>query len=170
MKMTSAQASKLLRKLNDELRTLNVKEQNCRCFIAAMNEDPESLRPEYNYEEEQEKIRTVEKKICRLKHTLNVFNTETVIPEFDMTIDEMLVYLPQLTARVDKLSKMKDVLPKTRAKQQSYANIIDYCYANYDIKKAAADYEAALAELGKAQNALDYINNTLEFEVADDIK
>jgi len=165
MKMTSSQASKLLRQLNDELRTLAVKEENGRSFIASLNEDPESVRPDYNYEEIQKQIMKTEEKICKLKHTINVFNTTTVIPEFDMTIDMMLVYMPQLSRRVEKLMGMKDVLPKARVKAVYNSQIIDYCYANYDIKQVETDYIAAVDELGRAQNALDYINNTVEFEV-----
>ena len=47
----------------------------------------------------QEQLADIEQKIRKLKHTINVFNTMTVIPEFGITIDEMLVYLPQLNTR-----------------------------------------------------------------------
>ena len=47
----------------------------------------------------QEQLADIEQKIRKLKHTINVFNTTTVIPEFGITIDEMLVYLPQLNTR-----------------------------------------------------------------------
>lgn len=112
MKMTSAQAAKLLRQLNEELRTLQKRENNTRSFCASLGEDVESVRPEYDYAAMQEAQSQVEAKIRHLKHALNCFNASTVIPEFNMTIDEMLIYLPQLTRRMEKLSAMKDVLPK----------------------------------------------------------
>ena len=82
-------------------------------------------------------------------------------------IDEMLVYLPQVTARCNKLAKMKNTLPKARESNPYSRNgsVIDYRYANYDIKQAEADYNEATKELAKAQTALDVINNTIEFEV-----
>lgn len=97
MKMTSAQAAKLLRQLNEELRTLQKRENNTRSFCASLGEDVESVRPEYDYAAMQEAQSQVETKIRHLKHALNCFNASTVIPEFNMTIDEMLIYLPQLT-------------------------------------------------------------------------
>lgn len=167
MKMTSAQTAKLLRQLNDELNTLQLREANTKSFLAAMGEDIESVRPKYDYAEMQEQQKAVETKIRKVKHALNVFNATTIIPEFGITIDEMLVYLPQLSKRCVKLSKMQNVLPKAR-EDAGYARgsmVIDYRYANYDIEQAAADYTAASKELAKAQTALDLINSTLEFDI-----
>ena len=167
MKMTSAQAAKLLRQFNDELRTLNVREENSRSFLAALGEDPESVRPAYDYAEMQKQQEELELKIRKLKHTINVFNATTVIREYGFTIDEMLVYLPQLSRRCSKLSIMKDALPKVRENAGfSRGNtVIDYRYANYDIDKVSADYTVAYEELSKAQTALDLINNTAEMDV-----
>ena len=85
-----------------------------------------------------------------------------------MTIDEMLVYIPQLTNRSRKLYDMKSKLPKTRDNAGSYGrggNIIDYRYANYDIKAAEADYEKITDELSRAQTALDLINSTETIDI-----
>ena len=49
MRVTSAQAAKLLRQLNDELRALQLKEVNSSSFVAAIQEDIESVRPVYNF-------------------------------------------------------------------------------------------------------------------------
>lgn len=51
MRVTSSQAAKLLRQLNDELRALQLKEANSCSFVAAIQEDVESVRPEYNFKE-----------------------------------------------------------------------------------------------------------------------
>ncbi len=165
MKMTSAQAAKELRRLNDELKTLLTRESSARYFMASIEEDIEDVRPAYDYAETQQKQIVLEEKIRTLKHALNCFNTTTLVPGFDMTIDQMLVYLPQLTERLSKLSAMKDHLPKTRV-STGYGKstaIIDYCYANFDIEAAAADYRAVLDELSRAQTALDFVNSTIEF-------
>ena len=85
-----------------------------------------------------------------------------------MTIDELLVYIPQLTKRKSKLLEMKSRLPKERVEEQygRQSNIIDYTYANYDIAAVEADYEKAADELSRAQLALDAVNQqeTFEFE------
>ncbi|MBQ2823371.1 MAG: hypothetical protein IJF18_02200 [Oscillospiraceae bacterium] len=168
MKYTSAEAAKLLRKLNDEHSSLLLMEGQSREFLAALGEDPESVRPAYDYAETQKKLEENEEKIRRVKHAVNVFNSTHVIAEFNMTIDEMLVYLPQLTQRAMKLNEMKSRLPKTRERASAYnrnSSVIDYRYANYDIASAAADYEKVTDLLAKAQTALDVINNTETMEI-----
>ena len=108
MKITSAQASKLLKQLNEQLADLTGKEENTREFCAASIEDPESLRPEYDYSKVQSDMSDLEFRIRKLRHSINVFNATTEVPGFDMTIDEMLVYIPQLTARIARLKKMSE--------------------------------------------------------------
>ena len=167
MKMTSAQAAKLLRQWNESLKALQRREENTKTFLASLGEDIESVRPEYDYTAMQAEQAAIEANIRKLKHTLNVFNTTTVIPEFEMTIDQMLIYLPQLTNRLEKLSRMKELLPKQRENALYSRNsaIIDYRYANYDILSVEKDYEVLAETLAKAQTALDYINNTVLLEV-----
>ena len=124
------------------------------------------MRPAYDYPATQKALEEVEAKIRKLKHTLNCFNSTYVIPEFGMTIDQMLVYIPQLTSRKKKLDGMRSRLPKERVKESfgRSNNIIEYDYANYDIAQAEADYNAVSDELAKAQNALDTANATVLFE------
>ncbi|MCI5554736.1 MAG: hypothetical protein MR378_07575 [Ruminococcus sp.] len=167
MKMTSAQAAKLLRQWNESLKALQRREENTKTFLASLGEDIESVRPKYDYAAMQAEQVAIEANIRKLKHTLNVFNTTTVIPEFEMTIDQMLIYLPQLTNRLEKLSRMKELLPKQRENALYSRNsaIIDYRYANYDIQTVEKDYEVLAETLAKAQTALDYINNTVLLEV-----
>lgn len=167
MQVTSAQAAKLLRKLNDELRALQLKESNSSSFIAAIQEDIESVRPEYNFKEMRDAQAEVEKKIRKVKHALNVFNTVTLVPNFDITIDEMLVYLPQLSRQCETLSKMREAMPKVRVSTgySSSSPIIDYRYANYDIEEVSRCYVEASDTLAKAQTSLDLVNNTAKFEI-----
>ena len=49
MKMTSAQAAKLLRQWNESLKALQRREENTKTFLASLGEDLESVRPEYDY-------------------------------------------------------------------------------------------------------------------------
>ena len=167
MKYTSAEAGKLLKKLNDEQSSIILREENGKEFLAAVGEDIESVRPDYNFKETQDALDEVERKIRKLKHALNVFNSTTVIPEFGMTIDEMLVYIPQLTAKKNKLARMKDKLPKVREQTRVNSSILDYRYLNYDINEVAAAYEKTCDMLAKAQTALDAanMNQTLEIDL-----
>ena len=56
MKYTSAEAAKLLRSLKEELAALNAMQDRSAEFIAAVGEDIESVRPQYDFLETQGKI------------------------------------------------------------------------------------------------------------------
>lgn len=167
MKYTSAEAGKLLKKLNDERASILLREENGKEFLAAVGEDIESVRPDYNFATTQVALNEIETKIRKVKHALNIFNSTTVIPEFGMTIDEMLVYIPQLTMRKDKLARMKDRLPKVREQTRVNSSILDYRYLNYGVDEAAAEYDKISDTLSKAQNALDAanMNQTLKIDL-----
>ena len=167
MKYTSAQANKLLKKLKEEYATLQQNEKDSFKFVAALNEDPESVRPQYDYAKMQKDMIELEDRIRKLKHAINQFNISTRVEEFGMTIDEMLVYIPQLTVRKQKLQVMKGKLPKARVQRQygNNSNIIDYEYINYDLDEVKRDYDLISDELSRAQLALDTLNNSVEFEL-----
>ena len=166
MKMTSAEAAKVLRKLNEELRDLENLEAMSQTFVAAITEDEESVRPKYDYKAVRAQEAAISAKVRKLKHAINVFNSTTVIPGWNITIDEMLILIPQLTKKKDNLASMKNRLPKERVEAgfRSASNIIDYRYANYDIEAAQADYDETADRLGRAQTALDLVNSTVTFE------
>ncbi|MBQ6075058.1 MAG: hypothetical protein IJK86_02790 [Lachnospiraceae bacterium] len=164
MLMTSAEAAKYLRKLNEELASLRSREEQSRQFTVSLGEKEEELRPAYDYEAARDAMLALEEKIRRVKHAVNCFNCTTEVPGFGMTVDQMLIYLPQLNMRKLKLAAMKDVLPRTRVARYN-SNLVEYTLINYDPEQVAADHEAAADELGRAQNALDVVNTTLRFEV-----
>ena len=166
---TSAQAAKLLRKLNEEHQLILTEEANDRFFLAANGEDVESLRPAYDYENTQKALADLEEKIRKVKHAINLFNCRTLVE--GKTIDEVLVYLSQLQERRNKLSRMIGRREKQRAKSAvmpRYAGqtaIIDYEYANYDIKKAEEDYKHVCDEIALLQTGLDLANTTGALEI-----
>ncbi|MGN1339021.1 MAG: hypothetical protein ACI4WS_01895 [Oscillospiraceae bacterium] len=166
MKYTSAEAAKLLRQLKEKHQDILLLETESRSFIASLGEDVDSVRPEYDYESIQQNLAELEIKIRKVKHAINRFNITHVVPGFDITVDQMLVLIPQLSEKKSKLSSMKSLLPKSRIfSRTSGSNIIDYRYANYDIKKVESDYNEVSEMLSKAQTALDVLNNTETMDI-----
>lgn len=164
MKLTSAEANKMIRALRDQHRLLLLQEENVVSFIAATTENIEEVRPSYSYEETAAKFDEIERKIRKIKHALNVFNATTVVDGFDMTIDEMLVFLPQTSERLRKLEDMLAKPEKSRAQNTGRTSIIEYEYLNYDLQKVQEDYDALMDLKNRALTALDVVNNTVPFE------
>ena len=119
MRYTSAEANKLLKSLEDERARMCMMENQSSVFICATQENPDEVRPEYGFLETQCEISVIESKIRKVKHAINVFNTTHEVPGFGMTVDQMLVFIPQLSARKRVLSGMAQRLPKAR-KQSRY--------------------------------------------------
>lgn len=165
MKYTSAEANKLLKKLIEQVTALSSQEDASSTFVASVSEDKESCRPDYDYGSMRAEIDGLNGKIRKVKHALNVFNSTTVVPGFGITIDEMLIYIPQLSEKKRLLLSMSSKLPKERVKFSSSSNIIDYTYTNYDISKAKADFDEVSDILSRAQLALDSVNQTVQFEL-----
>ena len=166
MKYTSSQAVKLLRKLNDDYNALLKKEEMSKDFLVSLGENPDSIRPEYDFCTVQRDLEKLEKKIREVKHALNVFNATTIIPEFGITIDEMLVLIPQLSKRKQKLSAMRGRLPKMREQGFSRSSaMVEYRYLNYEVSQVEVEYERAVEMLSKAQMALDLANNASTLEI-----
>jgi len=167
MMYSSAEANKLLKKLNADYQLVISNEFQSKTFLAASGEDVESVRPVYDYEKTQSELKELSEKIRKIKHAINVFNINTVVEEMGMTVDELLVYLPQLSSRVNTLAEMRMTLPKTRERTfgSGTNTTIDYRYANYDIEKAAQDYEKYYDQLTKAQTALDRVNSISAIEI-----
>ena len=165
MKMTSAQANKLIKQLRDQRRLLESQESNLISFIAATTENVEEVRPAYSYEQTAAKYDEIEKSIRKIKHALNQFNASTVPEGTDMTIDEILVFLPQATERLRKLAGMLARPEKLRAENTGRTSIIEYEYLNYDPAAVQRDYDALAEKKSQVMTALDLANNTLQFDV-----
>ncbi len=162
--MTSAELNKELKKLQYERGQILELERLSHCFVAATTENVEEIRPDYDLLATNDELEKLEKEIRGIKHRLNVFNTTQVVEELGMTIDEVLVYLPQQSARVDKLSGMAKQMPKRRFTDRygSRSNLIEYEYSNYDRAEAQRLYDDANQDLVRAQIALDKVNTTVE--------
>ena len=167
MKYTSAQANKLLKKLNETQDAISKKEGMSKEFLASIGEDIECVRPAYCFTATNIELSNLNEQIRKVKHAINLFNVQTVIPEFDITIDEALVLIPQLTQLKSKFANMKGKLPKMREQGMYSRNnsIVEYRYLNYDIQEIEEEFEKVSEKLTKLQTALDIVNNTCCMEI-----
>lgn len=166
MLYTSAEANKLLKQLREEEDALLAIENESKDFIAATVENIEDVRPEYDLSQTMADIEDIRKKIMKVKHAINVFNSTTeVLPGY--TIDMVLMLLPMLGERVEAYKRMRQMAPKKRARTMGSGTsaIIDYKYANYDIRDADKAYDKYALMLDDFQLALDKVNTTVQFEI-----
>lgn len=167
MKVTSAEAGKLVKKLEEKISALQALEDKSSVFRVASGEDEELLRPAYDFAECQKKLDSLQADLRKVKHAINVFNTTHTLPGFgDMTVDQALIALPQLSARKMKLANYAARLPRERVQgYASQSNIIDYSVANYRIEDAAAEYDRVSDCLANLQLALDTVNHKEKMEI-----
>ena len=83
MKITSAGANKLLRKLEDDKRFLLSQEASASTYV--VTEGAEAVIPDYDYRKTAQALEQVEAQVRRIKHALNVFNSTTVLDGLDIT-------------------------------------------------------------------------------------
>ena len=163
-KVSPLTVTKRINALKEELKDLEGYENKSSSFSFNLGQDKEALRPSYDFEETQKRYMELTQEIIQLKHAINLFNTTTMVPEFNMTVDQMLVYLPMLRERKQTLKKLKDQ-PISGRSSGIFEGIVRYEYCNYSVQKATEDYKKIADEYAKAHTALDLINVTGEIEV-----
>lgn len=166
--MTSAAANKWIKSLEDEKRFYLTLEENSSVYTLGEGEQEE--KPEYDYDTVSHQIAELDQKIRKIRHAVNVFNTTTVLPELNLTVDEALVKMAQLNSRKSQLDVMRKRLPKSRV--NSFLNrtksVVEYEYTNYDIEKAKRDYRQLSEEIVQIQLSLDVCNQTKVFCIDED--
>lgn len=168
MKMTSASAQKIIRKLKDEKAFLKSMEE--KSYLFSCIEGEEKLIPEYDYKETSEKIKEIDEQVIKIKHAVNVVNStrEIEVNGKKYTVDAILVRMAQLNSRLYMLDIMRSKQPKTRLGTRYYNGNNqqpEYQYINYDLAEVKKDYETINNEIATMQLELDKFNQTYEFEV-----
>ncbi len=168
MKMTSAYANKMLRKLTEDKEFYRMKEAQSYVYTATMEEEP--LIPDYDYMDVASKIDAIDEKICKIKHAINLSNATSKITVGDevMSVDTILVRMAQLNKRKMILDDMRKRQPKTRldnAYNSIKKSVVEYRYINYDLELVKSEYERIDNLIAKMQMELDKYNQTVEFDV-----
>ena len=167
MKYTSAQAGKLIKKIENAILKAESAESKSSVFRAALGEDVEAIRPAYDFRKTQDTMDELKAKLREAKHAVNVFNVSHTLPDFDgLTIDQALVYLPQLRQRAKTLQLMAARLPRERVESYlSSGSLIDYTITNYDAEEAEEEYQKVCDLMTSLQLALDIVNSTETMEI-----
>ncbi len=168
IKMTSAYANKLLKQLTEDKDFWTNKERTSCMYTAAVGETP--VIPDYNYAEVAATIAEIDRKMCNIKHAINLSNATNYVTVGDkqLTIDMILVKMAQLNNRKGVLDFMRKQEPQKRKEQASYGNRAaapEYQYINYDLNLIKKEYEDISTEIMNLQLALDKYNQTVEFDV-----
>lgn len=167
MKYTSAQAGKLINKIQEKIAILMNNEDKSATFKCASGEDVESLRPAYDFAETQRRLEELQGMLRKVRHAINMFNITHTLPGFDdLTIDQALVLMPQLRERKRELRIMGDRLPKERVESRYSSNqYIDYIITNYDADEVRRVHDEISDKLTELQLALDKVNTTQTMEI-----
>ena len=153
---TSASASKFIKSLENEKELLLSREAENSTYVRAQGEVEEP--PEYDYATTRAAVDQIDEKVRRIRHAQHAFNATAEVPGEGMTVDEALVALAQMNAKLAVLARVGQGWGNTQG-------VIEYEYANYDVERAAADYAELFQRIADMQLNIDLVNQTKTFEV-----
>ena len=156
----------------DNLKTVNkiwmierrelLKEEKKVCSYRVMEgEDPSAKKPEYDYVETWNQLMEFDDSIRSAKHTINSFSVSHYVPEYNMTLDELEMYLEDLDRRFNTLKELGDAHP---IKRTIVNRSVRHTIANYDLKQARKDCERLDDERRKVRRIISEIKESEVFE------
>lgn len=170
MKMTSAYANKLIKKLKEDRDYWREIENVRHKYVVAQGE--EAIIPEYDFLEVHRTIADLDDKIIKVKHALNVSNSTNTV-EIDgkkYTIDMLLVKMAQMTERKAVLGEMRKLTPKSIVMESRFGRLNQtptsaiQCI-NFDMDVVKVEYDQIESFINELLLTLDKYNQTVEFDV-----
>ena len=144
-----------------ERRELLKEEKNACAYKVMEGEDPSAKKPEYDYVETWNQLMEYDDSIRSVKHAINSFSVSRYVPEYDMTLDELEMYLEDLDRRFNTLKELGDAHP---IKRTIVNRSVRHTIANYDLKQARKDSERLDNECRKVRRIISEIKESEEFE------
>ena len=139
-----------------------LKEEKKACTYKVMEgEDPSAKKPEYDYEETRDQLKYFDDSVRLAKHTINSFSVSRYVPEYNMTLDELEMYLEDLDRRFNTLKELGEANP---IKRTIVNRSVRHTIANYDLKQARKDSERLDDERRKVRRIISEIKKSEEFE------
>ena len=139
-----------------------LKEEKKACSYRVMEgEDPSAKKPEYDYEETRNQLMEFDDSVRLAKHTINSFSVSRHVPEYNMTLDELEMYLEDLNRRFNTLKELGEARP---IKRTIVNRSVRHTIANYDLKQARKDSARLDDERRKVRSIISEIKKSEEFE------
>ena len=144
-----------------ERRELLKAEKKACSYKVMEGEDPSAKKPEYDYEETKNQLKEFDDSVRLVKHTINSFSVSRYVPEYNMTLDELEMYLEDLDRRFNTLKELGDAHP---IKRTIVNRSVRHTIANYNLKQARKDSERLDDERRKVRSIISEIKKSEEFE------
>lgn len=156
--------SEIIKKINDldeqKNRILSEESRNC---TSKYQKESDLIDLGYNFAATRKAIEEINREVVKLKHLLHLTNATVVVPEFDMTIGECLIYMAQLERERRCIEEM--ALKPAKSRITSYGGVVEFEITNYNIDECKQKLTETIETIRKLQVAIDRVNLTHMIEV-----
>lgn len=165
VEMTHAQANKMLQTAQADIKHLLTLQKEGATYEEIPGIEP--VIPDYDFNHTYAEVNRLQAKIIAIKHAANVFNAKYVMPEVNMTIDEGLVRMAQLSQMKSMLDNMRKRNERVMSSPKVFGKsvVVTYDRINYDLEDVKREYVKVESSLAELQLAIDRANNTVAFPV-----
>lgn len=160
MKMTITAANREIKRLKEELS--RIQEEELCCQVITHSEGEAQIPVAYDFLATQAKIDGINERIMKIRHAVNVFNVNHILPGAGMTIDAVLIRVAMMSEEKKKLQGMLRIQEVSR--KPSY-NSVEISHRNFDKTQVEDRFRRVSDELEKMWAELDLANLTEEIEV-----
>lgn len=159
--MTVAAAMKYLRMLDQRKETTLRKEQE-NCVYLEINGEAQEGEA-YSLTEAIMEVSILDSSIRNIRHAINVSNTTTEVGDTGMTVDEVLVYIAQLSNNVRRLEMLASIPARSKPRPFSPGSVDKaVTCAQFDPASAKESAQQQQSKLSELQMALDLHNLSTE--------
>ena len=160
MKKSNAELMKELDLIQEQISDLLLKEKESITVSYVLGEEYELIP--YDVNETTNKLFSLYEKQRKIKQALNLANATTIVPEFNMSISECLVYLAQLSRVILRLERLSSMPKKERT--SSYGKS-EYRLLCFDSQSVRDEYFKLKEIKNKLQIAIDKTNLNNQVEI-----
>ena len=154
MKLCNAEVIKKIKDLEEQKQEILLNEQkNC---TTTYQTETDMIDTGYDFDKTRTAVENLNKKIMRLKHTLNVSNSTVIVEEFGLTIGECLVCMAQLNNEKIVLERLSRNQSKSRT--TLYNGTVEYTDTNYNVEVCKDKLNGIKETIRKLQLAIDRVN------------